>query len=69
LEPRFAGSNLAEDDGFLRAIKVRSTTPFGGEVKPSVSYRKVYGVLKNPVEYERDTPSAKFTSIYNQGFT
>jgi hypothetical protein len=24
LDPRFAGSKLAEDDGFLRAIKIRS---------------------------------------------
>jgi hypothetical protein len=35
LDPRFAGSNPAEDDGFLRAIKIRSTTSFGGKVKPS----------------------------------
>jgi hypothetical protein len=30
-QPRFAGSNLAEDDGFLRAIKICNTTFFGGE--------------------------------------
>jgi hypothetical protein len=36
LNPRFAGSNPAENDGFLRAIKVRSMTSFGGEVKPAV---------------------------------
>jgi hypothetical protein len=29
LDPRFAGSNLAEDDGFSRAIKIRNTTSFG----------------------------------------
>jgi hypothetical protein len=34
LDPRFAGSNPAEDDGFLTVIKIRSTTSFGGEVKP-----------------------------------
>jgi hypothetical protein len=33
--PKVAGSNSAEDDIFLRAIKIRSTTFFGGEVKPS----------------------------------
>jgi hypothetical protein len=32
LDPSFAGSNPAEDDGLLRAIKIRSTTSFGGEV-------------------------------------
>jgi hypothetical protein len=31
-----AGSNPAEDDGFLRVIKIRGTTSFGAEVKPSV---------------------------------
>jgi hypothetical protein len=35
-DPKFMGSNSAEDDGFLRAIKICSTTSFGGEVKPSV---------------------------------
>jgi hypothetical protein len=36
LDPRLTVSNLAEDDGFLRVIKIRSTTSFVGEVKPSV---------------------------------
>jgi hypothetical protein len=27
-------------DGFLRVIKIRSTTSFGGEVKPSVPCRR-----------------------------
>jgi hypothetical protein len=39
-DPKFAGLNPAEDDGLLRAIKILSTTPFGGEVKPSVSCHK-----------------------------
>jgi hypothetical protein len=29
----FMGSNLPEGDRFLRAIKIRSTPSFGGEVK------------------------------------
>jgi hypothetical protein len=40
LDPRFAGSNPTGDDGFLRVIKIRSTTSFGGEVKPSVPCRR-----------------------------
>jgi hypothetical protein len=40
LDPRFAGSNPAEDDGFSRVIKIRSTPSFGGEVKPSVPCRR-----------------------------
>jgi hypothetical protein len=40
LDPRFAGSNPADDDGFLRVIKICSTSSFGGKVKPSVPYRR-----------------------------
>ena len=40
LDPRFAGSIPAEVDGFLRVIKIRSTTSFGGEVKPPVPCRR-----------------------------
>jgi hypothetical protein len=40
LDPRFAGSIPTEGDGFLRVIKIRSTTTFGGEVKPSVPCRR-----------------------------
>jgi hypothetical protein len=36
--PKFTGSNPAENDGFLRTIKIRSTS-FGGEVKPSAPRR------------------------------
>jgi hypothetical protein len=31
LDTRFAGSNLAEDDAFLRAIKIRSTASLEGK--------------------------------------
>jgi hypothetical protein len=36
LDPRFAGSNPAEDNGILKAIKIRSTISFGGEVRKAV---------------------------------
>jgi hypothetical protein len=36
LDPRFMGSNLAEVDGFLRVIKIHSTTSLRREVKPGV---------------------------------
>jgi hypothetical protein len=32
---KLTGSNPAEGDGLLVAIKIHSTTSFGGEVKPS----------------------------------
>jgi hypothetical protein len=35
-----------EVDGFFRAIKIRSTTSFGGEVKPSVTCRKIFRHVK-----------------------
>jgi hypothetical protein len=33
---------------FLRAIKIRSTTSFGGEVKPSIPCRKILRHVKGP---------------------
>jgi hypothetical protein len=63
LEPRFTGSNLAEDDGFLRAIRMHSMTSFRGEVKPWPRVARSYGMLKNPVKYERYILLAKFTTI------
>jgi len=39
LDPRFASSNLVEGDGFLKAIKSRSSPSF--EVKPDAPSRKI----------------------------
>jgi hypothetical protein len=39
--PKVCGFKPAEDDGFLTVIKIRSTTSFGGEIKPSASCRKI----------------------------
>jgi hypothetical protein len=50
---RFAGSNAAKDDGFLRAIKIHSTTSFGGEVKQSVPCRKILRHVKERYKYEK----------------
>jgi hypothetical protein len=50
LDPRFAGSKPAGDDGFLSVIKIRSTSSFGGEVQSSVPCRHV----KEPYEHETD---------------
>jgi hypothetical protein len=48
LDPRFAGSNPAEDDGFLRAITICCMPSFGEEVKPAVSSRKILQHVKDP---------------------
>jgi hypothetical protein len=58
-------SNPAEDDGFLRAIKVCSTTSFGG--MSSRRLHVVIGILQHvedPCGYERGTSYAKFISHF-----
>jgi hypothetical protein len=61
LDPRFAGSNPAEDDGFLRAIRIHSKPYFRGEVKPSAPCLKILlsQLVKEPLRYERDTSLGK----------
>jgi hypothetical protein len=59
----FTVSNPAKDNELLMAIEIRSTTSFGGEVKPSVPCRKVLRRIKKPYRYGRDTSKAKFTAI------
>jgi hypothetical protein len=39
--PNVRGFKHGQVDGFLRAIKIRSTTSFGGEIKLDASYRKI----------------------------
>jgi hypothetical protein len=43
------GYNLTEGDGFLRSIKVRSTTFFREEVKPSAPCHKILWHVKEPL--------------------
>jgi hypothetical protein len=50
-----SGSNPAEGDGFLRAIKIRSQTSFGREVKPSAPCRRILRHVKYPLRYDSDT--------------
>jgi hypothetical protein len=60
LDPRFTGSNQAEDGGFLRAIKVSNATSFRGKVKPAVSCHTILWHVKKRYKYERNTSQAKF---------
>jgi hypothetical protein len=62
LDPRYAGSNPAEDDGLLIAIKIRITPSFGGEFKLSVSC-KILRHVKEPYNHRIDNLQAKFTNI------
>jgi hypothetical protein len=64
LDPRFAGSNPAESGGFLKTIKIRSTSSFGGKVKPSAPFRnKFLWQVKIPLRYDRGTDRQNSASI------
>jgi hypothetical protein len=59
LDPRYYGSNPAEGNIFLRAIKVGRTSYFGREVKPS-ALCEILRRVKDHYDYERDISKAKF---------
>jgi hypothetical protein len=40
-------------DGFLGALKIRSTPSFGWEVKPEIRCLKILSHVKNPLRYFR----------------
>jgi hypothetical protein len=46
-EPKGCGFEPGQCDGFLRAIKIRSTPFFGWEAKPEVPCRKVLRHVKD----------------------
>jgi hypothetical protein len=48
--PKVRGLNPGRGDGFLRAIKIRSTSSFGGEVKPEAPFRKILRNVKKPFQ-------------------
>jgi hypothetical protein len=50
LDPRFAGSNPAEVDKFLREIKFLSMLSFGGNVNPQAPSRKILRHVKEHFE-------------------
>jgi hypothetical protein len=52
--PKGRGFDPGQGDGFLRAIKIRSTPSFGLEVKPEVSCRKILRHVKDLFKSHRD---------------
>jgi hypothetical protein len=44
--PKVRGFKPGRGDGFLKAIKIRSTSSFGGEVKPEVECCKILRHVK-----------------------
>jgi hypothetical protein len=64
---RLVGSIPAEGDGFSRAIKIRSTPSFRGEVKLSAPCHKVLWYVKNPFEvWTKKLCKAKFIISFGQ---
>jgi hypothetical protein len=59
----FEGSNPADRDVFLKAIKIFSTTSIGGEVKPLAQCREILLHVKDSLRYGRDTDSQKSAAI------
>jgi hypothetical protein len=45
------GFKPGRSDGYLRAIKIRSTPSFVQEIKPQALYRKILMHIKNPLTY------------------
>jgi hypothetical protein len=45
--------NPSQCDGFLRAIKIRSTPSFRWEVKPEAPCHKILRHVKDPLTYQR----------------
>jgi hypothetical protein len=51
--PKVRGFKPGRGDGFLRAIKIRSTPSFGGEVKLETPCRNILRHVKEPLEIQR----------------
>jgi hypothetical protein len=60
------GFKLGRERLIFKNDKIRSTTFFGEEVKPSSLRRKILRLLKIPTKYGRDTSQAKLTAISPQ---
>jgi hypothetical protein len=65
-DPKKWASNPAEDDEFLSATKIRTTSSFGGEVKPSIPCPKILGMLNNLTSMKINYSYAKFTGTFCQ---
>jgi hypothetical protein len=51
--PKGRGFKTGRGDGFLRTIKICSTSSFGWEVKPEVPCSKILRHIKDPLRYLR----------------
>jgi hypothetical protein len=68
LGPRFMGSNLAKDDGFLQVIKIHSMTSFCWKVRPSAPCQKILQHLKEPCGVGKQYFVSKIMVIFSPCF-
>jgi hypothetical protein len=68
LGPRFMGSNPANDDGFLQAIKIHSMTSFCWKVRPSAPCQKILQHLKEPCGVGKQYFVSKIMVIFSPCF-
>jgi hypothetical protein len=61
--PKGRGFKHGRGDGFLRAIKIRSTPSFGWEVEPEAPCRKILRHVKITCKYEQNACKAKFSLL------
>jgi hypothetical protein len=47
----------------FKGVKIRSTSSFGGEVKPSAPCRNILRHVKDPFRYDRDTDRQNYAAI------
>jgi hypothetical protein len=63
------GSNSTKNNRFLRTIKIRSTTFFGGEVRPLAPYEPFYCMLRNPTSMKDILRRTNSTAISSPSFS
>jgi hypothetical protein len=61
--PKVVGSNLANSNGFSRAIKICNMTSFSREVKMSAQCHKILWHVKDTLRYDRDTDRQNSVAI------
>jgi hypothetical protein len=66
--PKVRGFKPGRGRWIFKGVKIRSTTFFERKVKPPVPCLSFYGTLRNSVEYERDTSSAKIHGHFSPNF-
>jgi hypothetical protein len=68
-EPKGRVFEPSQGDGFLKAIKIRSTPSFEWEVKPEVPCRKILRYVKNPFKSLSLTGTNRLNSHFLRPFS